>query len=363
MNGKNMTGRERLSRVYCGKLADRIPWAPIMDDKTLSEYDEQTQKKGIIEFTRRIGADIFGRCSIIKEARNNHADCSRVTDKSDPAICYDEIKTQKGSIKCTFHGHSIVEPLLKTPESFQVWLDYYENRSFTVDCDRFFETEKAIGDDGITSTAGGPCTPVQDLVQVLMGVDNFAYALCDYPAEMDELIERMHRKNMEAYKLVASKSPSKYAMLVENTSTTMISPEIYRKYSMGHVRDFVDIMHESGKIAIIHMCGLINDLLPLIKQTGLDGIDCLTPPPTGDTDFRDAYRIIGGHLMIHGMIDPTDWLPGSVSIDKIAENIENLLKPEIINKPYVFCTGSDGLPGIPLEKYEAIRKKIGEYVF
>ena len=354
-----MTGRERLTRVYDGKLADRIPWSPLFDEKTLSEYDESVRKKGIIEFTRNIGADIFGRCGIINTEVNG-AECTRVYDEADPTVYHDEIKTRKGSIKCSNHGHSIVEPLLKAPDSFDVWLDFYENRTFSVDCAQFFETEKEIGEDGMTATFGS-ATPVQTLVQNYMGVDNFAYALADYPAEMDELIERMHRKNVEMYKLVASKSPTKYVILVENTSTTMISPDIYRKYSMGHVKDFVDIMHESGKVAIIHMCGLIKDILPLIKNTGLDVIDCLTPPPTGNVLFEDAYRIIGGRLTIHGLLDPTHWL--TCPAEAIRENIHRLLRKDFLDKPFILCTAADGMPGLPLEKFDAIRETIREYRF
>jgi len=319
-------------------LFERIPYEPVSE-------------------LRRKSRLLLLRCNKRKCAI---AECSRVADNTDPTIFFDEIKTRKGSIKCTFHGHSIVEPLLKTPDCFKVWLDHYENRSFSVDCDKFFETEKIIGEDGITATFGVN-TPVQSLVQTLMGVDNFAYALCDYPAEVDELITNMHRKNIGMYKLIASKSPTKYVILVENTSTTMISPEIYRKYSMGHVKDFVDIMHENGKVAIIHMCGLIKDLLPLIKNTGLDVIDCLTPPPTGNVNFDDAYRIIGDHLTIHGLLDPTHWLTNPA--EAIRENIHKLITKEVEKKPFILCTAADGIPGLPLEKFKMIRETIKEYKY
>jgi len=61
-------------------------------------------------------------------------------------------------------------------------------------------------------------------------------------------------------------------VLVENTSTMMISPDIYSRFSVDHVKDFVDIMHENGKRAIVHMCGQIKDLLPLIKKPDWMGL-------------------------------------------------------------------------------------------
>ena len=35
-----MTPRERLTAVYHGQLADRVPWAPIISQPTLSAYPE-----------------------------------------------------------------------------------------------------------------------------------------------------------------------------------------------------------------------------------------------------------------------------------------------------------------------------------
>jgi len=356
-----MTGRERLTRVYRGELADRVPWAPYIDKKTLSGYDEAIQKKGPFEFTRAIGGDILGRCTVYKGGVNNNFVHSKTLDKADPSIRYVEFRTKLGSIKGVHSAKALtyLEPLLKTPKCFEIWKYIYESRTFIEDNNRFFEIEKEIREDGITAAVVGP-TPVQQLVQQELGVEAFSFALYDYPSELEDLMEGMHRKNKELYKLVA-KSPAEFVILVENTSTTMISPDTYKKYSMGHVKDFVDIMHENGKKAIIHMCGLINHLLPLIKKTGLDGIDCLTPPPTGDTYFQDAYRIIGDHLTIHGLLDPTHW--HSCSIDEMKKNIHNFLKTDIIDKPFVFCTAADGIPGIPLDKFNAIRKIMREYTF
>ncbi len=341
-----MTGRERLTRVYRGQLADRVPWAPLTDEP--------------MEVLRRVGADILGRCSIVSWEHHGY-EYSWERDKTNSALFSEEYRTKLGSIRAKKHGCAIVEPLLETPQSFEILKYVYEHNRYVLDIDKYLAVEKEIGNDGISAVVIGD-TPVQSLVQNQMGVEGFAYALCDYPSELEALMQSMHNSNKEMYKLVAQ-SPAEVVIMVENTSTTMISPDIYRKYSMGHVKDFVDIMHANGKVACVHMCGLIKDLLPLIKNTGLDAIDCLTPPPTGNVDFRDAYRIIGGHLTIHGLLDPTQWLQASCSVDHIKEAIRELLKPDVIDKPFVLCTASDGMPGVPLEKYEAIGQTMREYVF
>ena len=88
-------------------------------------------------------------------------------------------------------------------------------------------------------------------------------------------------------------------------------------------------------------------------------IDGLTPPPTGNVNFGEACRIIGDHLTIHGLLDPTHWLTCHAEV--IRENIHKLIKKEVKKKPFVLCTAADGIPGLPLEKFNTIRETIRKY--
>jgi len=126
------------------------------------------------------------------------------------------------------------------------------------------------------------------------------------------------------------------------------------------VKDYVEIMHRHGKVALVHMCGKINRLLPSIKQTGLDGIDALTPPPVGDVDFRCAYQLFGEKFVIHGILSPTEWLPNYLTLEDIERNVDELVK-NILGKPFVLVVGADGIPGIPMEKFNAIAKYLQKF--
>ena len=60
------------------------------------------------------------------------------------------------------------------------------------------------------------------------------------------------------------------------------------------------------------MCGHVKNLLDQIKDTGLDGVHALTPPPTGDTPWELAMDVIGEDLIIIGVFDPTIFILGPV---------------------------------------------------
>jgi len=109
----------------------------------------------------------------------------------------------------------------------------------------------------------------------------------------------------------------------------------------------------------VHMCGKLNALLPLIKSTGLDAVDTLTPAPTGDVDFVRAARLWGREVTIHGLLDPSKWTHRP--IDEVERNLEELLNPELLEHPFVLCTTADGLPGIAIKKFEVIGRFVGRY--
>lgn len=62
-----------------------------------------------------------------------------------------------------------------------------------------------------------------------------------------------------------------------------------------------------------HTCGAIGDRLELMAESGIDGIECLDPPPLGNVELADAKRRVGSRLFIKGNIDSVNaLLPGDM---------------------------------------------------
>ena len=59
------------------------------------------------------------------------------------------------------------------------------------------------------------------------------------------------------------------------------------------------------------MCGLLRGVLPELRETAVDGIEALTPPPLGDTTIGMAREALGPDVTLIGGIDPTQFVGGT----------------------------------------------------
>lgn len=94
-----------------------------------------------------------------------------------------------------------------------------------------------------------------------------------------------------------------------------------------------------------HTCGAIGDRLELIRDTGVDGIECLDPPPLGDVELADAKARVGGQLFIKGNLDSVNTLlPGDP--DRIRSAVRSCLRDGAPGGGYVLSTACSVSPRV-----------------
>jgi hypothetical protein len=113
----------------------------------------------------------------------------------------------------------------------------------------------------------------------------------------------------------------------------MISPNYYKKYSLNHIRQFTSAAHEAGVRALVHMCGLLKDLMPLFGEAEIDGIHALSPPSIGNTPFEYAYKIMPEKFFALGRFGSLHWI--NRSVEEIIKELSVIL-PHYIYKDRAF---------------------------
>ena len=110
----------------------------------------------------------------------------------------------------------------------------------------------------------------------------------------------------------------------ENTSTTTISPRQFKDYCYDYLAEYGQMAHDAGKIQMLHMCGHLKDLLPILAGLPADAFEAFTSPPVGNTTFLDGRSACPEKCLIGGT-NATLWLePAESIIAEIEERLSEL---------------------------------------
>jgi len=376
-----MNSKERLLAVLKGEKSDRIPWAPLIDGYFLSFLKEKNIEMNTVEALRYIGADILERhvTTYTDIMMMGSSDMIYVNPKD--AIVQKNIKItlhfdkKNGEIfntyetpigiikeKYVFTKASPwlpfpVEHKIKRKEDLKIYKYLLENITPKPNFENFQKEVDYIGNDGLAS-ASGPSTPIMRLLQIEMGIETFYYYLNDYPKEIEEILDIMHERNKKIYHIII-KSPAEVIIDYENSSTTLFSPQIFDRYCLNQINGYANIVKQSGKIFLMHMCGKLDKIMNLLSQGKQDGIIDVSPAPTGDLNIAEALKSWGKTKVVMGGIDATAFT--QLSIDGIKKYVRDLLRQ--IGPANNFILGSgDATPyGTPLESLKAVTKVVENY--
>jgi len=252
-------------------------------------------------------------------------------------------ETPEGRLLARRHENHFVEYPVKSVTDLGAWLHVHENLRFRP-TESWFERYDAAA----VSTISLSWSPVQQLLQFDMGLENFYYFLVDAPGEMEALLNAMQDRCTDRLRLGLSLFPGAPTVYWgENTSSSSISPPYYREHSLLHVREYAELVHQSGKRLIVHMCGLLKDLLDCFALTGMDGIHSATPPPIGDTPYRLIRDRFGPDFTIIGRLNAQLWV--GKSKEEIHANLREMIWPELLDSPFALLVTADAMPDIPYE--------------
>lgn len=190
-----------------------------------------------------------------------------------------------------------------------------------------------IGDDGI-AYAEAPATPIMDLTRVWVGLEEFVMDLADHRDLVEKTMQVMAERSYEYYELLASTTPVSAIVYWDDVTTSYISPDLFRRYVLPVYRNYADICHSHGKLLVAHACGRIRDFLPIMPETGVDAIDWIAPPDTGDVVFSEAQQVMGQRICVMGTVNPAVMRFGTPA--DVEAHVHEVLRGVDIKRGFVF---------------------------
>jgi len=315
-----VTSRERLEAALRGEFADRRGWAPEINDG-VTRRNLEAWRAGEMEPLAPIDAPneidyalsnqiIGGDCLLRVTPYRTEYDDVEFEMIDEGAEIVNTVETPKGKLYSRTRKQPesatnfTYEWFVKGPDDYRIWQDVVERTTFVPAYDRVAEIDCKLAGAGIISLET-PCTPYMDFVMWHAGVEPLMYQVFDHERELMDLFEVMHRKNLEACRIAAACPDITMVRPIEDTSQHLSSPALFEKWIRRHFTEMGDIIKAAGKLYVPHMCGHLADMLPIIRDMPIDGIEAITPPPTGNSPVTLARKVLGPERVLIGGIDPT----------------------------------------------------------
>ena len=142
-----------------------------------------------------------------------------------------------------------------------------------------------------------PRVTVQDLYINLMGVENGTYALYDWPDAVEAYFRALNECDDRLISLI-NDSPVDIINFGDNVHAGTLSPQLFKKYVLPAYQHRCERLHKAGKFVHAHWDGDTKPLLPFAHETGLDGIEAITPKPQGDVTLEEIKEGLGDDLFL-----------------------------------------------------------------
>jgi hypothetical protein len=274
-------------------------------------------KLGFMEaLTGRMIVDVGGdvRASVQTVVANDSQVNIKVVPEEDGRTSY-QIQTPWGTLDETVAGSGSAETVFREKFAINSRSDYeimrrvINDRVYQAMYGNYAEKRRSLAGIGACSV-WGPDQPLVSLFRVRDPVE-LIFDLQDEPDKLKEMLDEFHDKALEGYRLIAQGPGIAVETGMAFITTQLISPRIFERTVLPYLAEYAQLLHESGKILITHMCGHIRHFLPLLREAGIDGIDSLSNPPIGDTPLETFWEILGEDAVLQGGLDVQILLHGT----------------------------------------------------
>lgn len=249
-----------------------------------------------------------------------------VREKGDDVIT--EYRTPKGILRqverLTEHGASRYnsEYLLKDLKDVEVFKYILEERSYQLDQRSYEWGGKRFG-GVIPLRVSLPRSPLMWLNVALMGFQRTVTMFWRYPKEMEELTRLLEGEFYKMLEVCKGKTIVELSF-GDNMHQDMCSPPLFKKHVIPFYKRVMPKVHEMRMYATSHWDGFVKQLLPLAKETGLDGLECVTALPQGDVTLEEMKKGMM-ELFLRDGIPAVLFCPWT-SLKTLEEHVRKLLR-------------------------------------
>ncbi|WMJ22492.1 uroporphyrinogen decarboxylase family protein [Paludicola sp. MB14-C6] len=201
-----------------------------------------------------------------------------------------------------------------------------------------------------------PRTSMQRLYIDLMGVEEAVYAVMDYPETVEEYFDALRECHFRLIDVI-NESPIHIINFGDNIHSGTLSPSFFEEYVLPEYKLRTERLHKAGKFICSHFDGDNKGLMEYYQQTGLDGVEAITPVPQGDVTLEEAKENLGDMFLLDGI--PAVYFDEIYPVEVLEECVHNILD---LFAPNLILGISDEISSTgDIERIKLVGKIVDEY--
>lgn len=204
---------------------------------------------------------------------------------------------------------------------------------------------------------GGCWTYVFQLAVDFFGMENLFVKMYTDPEIVEAVIERIVEFYMIANKKLFDISADKIGVFfwandLGSQTDLLISPELFKKFFLPGFKKIIGLAKSYQLPVLLHSCGAISKIIPLLIDAGIDGLHPLQAKASG-MDAESLAKEYKNDLVFVGGVDTQELLPCGTPED-VKKEVRRLKK--LFGDRFIVSPSHEGvLPDISVENIIAMR--------
>ena len=366
-----MNNSERMLKILRRESVDRVVWAPRLEqwfevNRFQGTLPVKFRNSGLLEICDDLGTSPRTYYFFQNTIRMIQGGSVEVKTAEDDEKIVSVYSTPKGKLrevkKKTIRGlaSDAVAPywsehMVKETGDLQALKYLLENQSYEFDRESYDRAAANVGGRG-PPTIYCPAVPIANLTIQYIGLLKTHLLLKKHQNEVEDLLQTLDNNNDQFFG-VFKKSPFPVVLFNDNIDRNLFSPPIFVKYILPYYKKRSAELHASGKLCVAHWDGKLKSLLQYARETGLDGLECVTPLPQGDVTLEEIHSALGDIILSDGIpsILLLPWVKDT-ELEVFTRKLLQLFLPHLI-----LGVADLVLPNANIEKVRLVSKLVAEF--
>jgi hypothetical protein len=361
--------------TLAGKVADRVPVSPFVQEQYLSWYypgraavdrvvdaTELAQELDFDLMAKHLG---FLRPHFLRqsyphwEVRSSESCDGRITQ-----YCL-EIVTPRGTLRQVEAVEAVgastagvmrvtTKHLLETGEDVEIFLQYLpplDAAERATMRETVAEWRRIVGDRGVLAPFG--FAGVFNFAAGLRGIESLFMAPSEDEAAYREFMSRLADAQSESCRALAEAGADCIGIQGHMANANTVSPKFFREFVQEYEKRVIDSIHAGGAFSVYHNCGPAKRLYGNYRELGMTVWETVSEPPAGDNQLAEAKAALGDRICLLGNLDQIHFLK-TASPAEVAERTRQIMA---VGKPggrYIFAASDFLETGTPRENVVAM---------